>query len=89
MKNIIKALGIMGTGVIIFATGYFVELYVDFTQLIISLGIAGFLILAAFLYIYNWMKNKDEESSDRDKAIDMTRDYMREIEKELKKDSKP
>ena len=84
MKNIIKALGIFGTLAIIFATGYFIKLYVDFTQLILSLGIAGVLILAAFLYIYNWMKNKDEELYESNKAIDLTRNYMRELEKKLK-----
>lgn len=84
MKNIIKALGIFGAIGIIFATGYFVKLYVDFTQLILSLGIAGLLILAAFVYIYNWMKIKDEQSEDRDHAIDMTRDYVRDVEGKLK-----
>ncbi len=84
MKNIIKALGLFGGGTIIFSTGYFIKLYVDFTQLIFSLGIAGFLILAAFLYVYNWMVSKDEASNDRDHAIDLTRDYVREVEGRIK-----
>ncbi len=84
MKNIIKALGFFGGGTIIFATGYFLNLYTNFTQLIFSLGIAGLLILAAFLYVYNWMVNKDDEGKGRDHAIDMTRDYVREVEGKLK-----
>ncbi|KKK46633.1 hypothetical protein LCGC14_3163280 [marine sediment metagenome] len=65
MKNIIKALALFGSLAIGFATAYFIKLYVHFTQIILSLGIAGFLILAAFLYIYNWMMNKDDELYNR------------------------
>ncbi len=84
MKNIIKALGLFGGITIFFASSYFIILYRDLTQLIISLEIAGYLILAAFLYVYNWMVNKDESSSDRDHAIDMTRDYVREVEGKIR-----
>lgn len=84
MKNIIKALGIFGAIGIVYATGYFIKLYTDFTQLVLSLGIAGLLIVVAFVYIYNWMKVKDEELKGMNKAIDLTRDYMRELEKKLK-----
>ncbi len=76
MKTIIKALGMSGAGTIVFATAYFIQLYINLTQLIVSLGIAGLLILASFLYIYNWMMNKDKELEDMDKTIDLTRDYM-------------
>ncbi len=84
MKNIIKALGYFGGFAILFATAYFIQIYTTFTQLIISLGITGFLILAAFLYIYNWMKNKDEELGEMNESIDRTRDYIREVEEKLK-----
>lgn len=84
MKNIIKALGFIGSAAIIFAVGYFIKLYIDLTQLILALGIASFLIFAAFIYIYNWMINKDGESKDRDHAIDMTRDYVRDVEGKIK-----
>jgi len=91
MKNIIKALGSFGTLAIVYATAYFIKLYVNLTQLILSLGIAGLLILVAFLYIYNWIKNSDEsyvlEKEKRDqeiqelgKSIDLTRDYVKDLE---------
>ncbi len=84
MKTITKALLVIGSLTILFAVGYFIKLYTDFTQLIVSLGIAGLLILAVLVYIYNWMKDKEEELEELDKAIDLTRDYMRELEKKLK-----
>ncbi len=80
MKTIIRALRSIGIIAIVFSTGYFVVLYTDFTQLILSLGIAGFLILAALIYIYNWMQKKDEELEEMNKSIDLTRDYMRDLE---------
>ena len=80
MINIIKAIGLLGAIAIIYASGYFIKLYVNFTQLILSLGIAGLLILAAFLYIYNWMKDTDEELEEVNKAIDLTRDYVKDLE---------
>ena len=84
MKNIIKALGYFGGFTITFATAYFIQIYTTFTQLIISLGIAGILILAVLLYIYNWMKNKDEELEEINESIDRTRDYIREVEGKIK-----
>ncbi len=80
MKNIIKVLGIFGTLAIVYASGYFIKLYINFTQLILSLGIAGILILVAFLYIYNWMLIKSGGDSDRDQAIDLTRGYVKDLE---------
>ena len=80
MKNIIKALGWLGTFAIFFAIGYFIQLYTTFTQLILSLGIAGLLILAAFLYIYNWMKDKDEENIELNEAIDKVNMYVKDLE---------
>lgn len=84
MKNIIKASGGIGAIAIVYATAYFIKLYVNFTQLILSLGIAGLLILAGFLYIYNWMKEREEDLKKLNKSIDLTRDYMREMEGKLK-----
>ncbi len=84
MKTIIRALGMFGAIAIIYATGYFIKLYTDFTQLLFSLGVAGLLILAALVYIYNWMKTKDENLKGMNKAIDLTRDYIREVEKKIK-----
>ena len=80
MKTIIKTLRSIGIIAIIFSTGYFVVLYEHFTQLILSLGIAGLLILAALIYIYNWMQKKDEELEEMNKAIDLTRDYVKDLE---------
>lgn len=85
MKRIILALYLVGKIAIIFATGYFIQLYTTFTQLILSLGIAGFGILAGFLYIYNWIQNKDEEGKDRDEAMDHMNMYMREIDEKIEK----
>ena len=95
MKNIIKALGGFGVTAIIFATGYFILLYKDLTQLIIALGIVGLVILAALVYIYNWMKNKDESDKENkekhkkdfgglEQSINLVRDYVREVEKKIK-----
>ena len=94
MKNIIKAPGILGTTTILFATGYFLQLYTTFTQLIISLGIAGLLILAELLYIYNWIIDKDMESEieeqerkkkieEIEKLINENRDYIINVEDRL------
>ena len=80
MRNIIKVLGNIGGFAILFATSYFFILYDDFQQLILSLGIAGGFILAGFLYVYNWIKDTDEELEEMNKAIDLTRDYVREVD---------
>lgn len=80
MKNIIKAIGLLGSLSIIFAIGYFIKLYIDFTQLIVSLGIAGLLILISFLYIYNWMKEKEEELKELNEAIDRVNMYVKDVE---------
>ena len=84
MKNIIKVLGNVGGFAILFATSYFFILYDDFQQLILSLGIAGGFILAGFLYLYNWIKDTEEELNEINKAIDLTRDYIREVEEKKK-----
>lgn len=80
MKTITKALAITGIGTLVFAIGYFIQLYVNFTQLLFSLGISGFIILIAFLFIYEWMQKKDEEIKELNKAIDLTRDYVKDLE---------
>lgn len=92
MKNIIKALGFMGSIAITYATGYFIVIYDShFLQLILALGLAGLLILVAFLYIYNWIKFSDEDykikKEERDKqieelnkSIDLTNDYVKDLE---------
>ncbi len=95
MKNIIKALGGLGTIAIVYSTGYFIKLYGDFTQLVFSLGIAGLLILWGLVYIYNWITNHDEsneeekaeikqELKEMNKAIDFTRDWVRDLEEKIK-----
>ncbi len=84
MKNIIKALGGFGAAAIVFATSYFYLLYEEFSQLIIALGIVGIIILGALVYVYNWMVKKDESDKGMGKSIDMTRDYIREVEKKKK-----
>ncbi len=91
MRNIIKSLGYTGALMVMFATAYFIELYSDFTQLILTLGIAGLIVLSAFLYIYNWIQKHEKESKDYeithderldgiDTAIDLTRDWVRDLE---------
>lgn len=84
MRNIIKILGNVGAFAILFATGYFFILYDDFQQLILSLGLAGLIILAGFLYVYNWIKDTDEDLKGMNEAIDMTRNYIREVEEKIK-----
>ena len=84
MKTIIKALAISGAIAITFATGYFFLLYEDLQRLIISLGIAGYIILSYIIYTYNWMKMKDEADKETEKSVDMLRDYVREVEKKIK-----
>ena len=84
MRNLIKVLGNVGVLAIIFATGYFYILYDDFQQLIISLGFAGTIIIAGFLYVYNWIKDTDEELKEINESVDRTRDYIREVEGKLK-----
>lgn len=80
MRNIIKVLGNVGVLAILFATGYFYILYDDFQQLIFSLGLAGLIILAVFLYLYNWIKDTDEELKEIHEAIDRVNMYVREVE---------
>ena len=84
MKTIIKALGVFGSIAIVFATGYFFLLYEDIQRLIITLWIAGFIILAYIIYTYDWMKMKDEADKETEKSVDMLRDYVREVEKKIK-----
>ncbi len=84
MKNIIKALGGFGAASIIFATSYFLILYQDFTQLILALGIAGIIILAALIYVYNWMKNTDDNMDENKEVTDRLNMYIREVEKKIK-----
>ncbi len=76
MKTIIKALGTISTLTIIITMLYFLGLYGNFTQLILVLTIAGAIINISFLFLYDWMMNKDKELEDMDKTIDLTRDYM-------------
>ena len=80
MRNITKALGIFGLLAVVSTTSYFIVLYEHLTKLILAYGIAGIIIFCGFLYVYEWMKNKDEDLSELGKSIDMTRDYMRDLE---------
>ena len=80
MKTITKALAWISSFTIGITTFYFLELYKDFTQLILVLTISGFIILIGFLFIYEWMQKKDEEVKELNKSIDLTRDYMRDLE---------
>ncbi len=85
MKNRIKIIGMMGTAAFLFSGAYFIQLYNNLTQLIVSLSIGGYLVFISLLYLYNWMTDKDRELKEINKAIDMTRDYMREIDENEKK----
>lgn len=80
MKTITKALAWISAITITITTFYFLELYKDFTQLILVLTISGFIILVGFLFIYEWMQKKDEEDEELNKAIDLTRDYVKDLE---------
>ncbi len=84
MKTITMALAMISSITIGITMAYFFELYKDFTQLILVLTISGFIILTGFLFIYEWMQKKDEELKEMNKSVDLTRDYIREVEKKLK-----
>ncbi len=82
MKQITKALGIIGAFALVITTAYFLYLYPNLTQLILILGFAGGLSLGFALWVIEWMINREKELRDMNHAIDMTRDYAREhIEK--------
>ncbi len=85
MKNTTKAIGFFGLMTIISVTSYFIMLYESFTQMILTQGIAAMFVFLGFLYIYVWMQDKESELKAMNKAIDLTRDYMREVEERLKK----
>ncbi len=80
MKTSIQTLRMIGAIAIIFSAGYFMLLYKDFTQLILALGIAGILVLMVLSYIYNWMKEKDEELQKLKDKIEVTGEYAQEFE---------
>ena len=84
MKKRITIIGILGTCLFLFSGGYFIKLYINLTQLIVSMTFGGFLIFLCLLYLYWWMDKKDQELKEMNKAIDMTRDYIREVEKKIK-----
>jgi len=83
MKRIIKALGGFGLTAMIFAIGYFILLYDDFTQLIVALGIVGLIILGALVYVYDWMNMKDEKDKETIEVTDRLKMYIREVEKKI------
>ncbi|KKN59038.1 hypothetical protein LCGC14_0545930 [marine sediment metagenome] len=80
MKTITKVLGLISIITIGITMSYFLELYRDFTQLILVLTISGLIINIGFLFIYEWMQKKDEEVEELNKAIDLTRDYVKDLE---------
>lgn len=80
MKTITKALAIIGLFSIVITTVHFINLYKDFTQLILVLMIAAFGIGVILIFIYEWMQKKDEEVEELNKAIDLTRDFVRDLE---------
>lgn len=87
MKNIILAMFGMGTITILLIFGYLFIIYSSLTQLILLLFIGSMITFWTLVYIYNWMKNKDEDSEERNKAIDLTRDYVREVEGKVENES--
>ncbi len=80
MKTITKALGTISVLTIVITMLYFLELYRDLTQLILVLTISGSIINIGFLFIYEWMQKKDEEIQELNKSIDLTRDFVRDLE---------
>ena len=87
MDKIFKILRITGYIMLAAIVSYFINLYTDFTRLLVVLGLAGVLIFESFLYIYKWMIVVEEERNNRkkeiDKALDLTLDYARDIEKKV------
>ncbi len=84
MKKITSALGVVSIIAIGITMTYFLEIYKDFTQLILVLTISGLIILVGFFFIYEWMQKKDEELKEINKSIDLTREWVREVEKKIK-----
>ena len=81
MRTITNTLGFIGFIIISFAVAYFIVIYDShFLQLILALGLGAILIFLSFLYLYEWMKEKDEELEDLEKSIDLTRDYVKDLE---------
>lgn len=82
MKQITKALGIIGMFALVITISYFLYLYSSLTQLILVLGFAGAIFLAKVIYDIEWMVKTDSELRDIHGGIDKAIDYMREhIEK--------
>jgi len=80
MKTITKALGTVSILAVIITMLYFLELYTNFTQLILVLTISGLIIVIGFLFIYEWMKATDEKVEELDKSSDLTREFVRDLE---------
>lgn len=80
MRTITKVLAILGLFSMVITTAYFINLYEFLTQLILVLFISALSIGTIFLFMYEWMQNKNEELEGLDKAIDMTREYVKDLE---------
>lgn len=91
MKQITKALGIIGTFALVITTAYFLYLYSNLTQLILVLGFAGGLCLAFSLWVIErtWIlfENLDETNEALDKTLDYAREHIEKTEDEIKIDN--
>lgn len=80
MKTITRALRISAFTAIISMSAYFFLLYQHLQQLIVTLGISAIIVVIGFSFIYEWMQKKNEEVEELNKAIDLTRDYVKDLE---------
>ncbi len=83
MKTIIKVLTSLVAFTMFFSTLYFIQLYVHLTKLVLAIGLGGFVIFIFLIYIYDWMLEKDKDFLEFNHALDVTREYVKEVEDRL------
>ena len=81
LKN--KMITFVGVIVIFLITITLLEVYLNFTKLILFIGVVALLIWMGFVYVFDWMKSLEEEMSDYQRALDNVIGYTREVENKL------
>jgi len=81
LKN--KMITFVGVIVIFLITITLLEVYLNFTKLILFIGVGALLIWMGFVYVFDWMKSLEEEMSDYQRALDNVIGYTREVENKL------
>jgi hypothetical protein len=72
--------GLLGIGIIIYSVIQWSFLYPDQSQMAFGLSIGVIVCIAS--YVYNWMRNQDEDNKKRDKRLDAFTTWW--AEKEMK-----